>query len=82
MSRHGQADRFEIVNGPEDGMAFPVTRSPIAIGVDPGCNVQVRLDADVVRVHARAMAVAEGYRIRRTGPKPVWVDGKRAWALG
>ena len=70
-------DRFEIINGPEDGTECPIGRSPFDIGSDPGCAVAVRLDDGVKRFHARATTVAGGYRIRRVADAPVWVNGKK-----
>lgn len=77
MQREGESDRFEIVNGPEDGTEFPITRTPQDIGADTHCSVFVRLDPDVRRVHARITVVAEGYRVRKVGNGAVWVDGRR-----
>lgn len=74
----GEPDRFEVVNGPEDGTAFHITRTPFDIGADPGCAVSLRLDPDLRRVHARVTVVAEGYRVRRLGNAGVWVNGRRA----
>jgi hypothetical protein len=74
-------DCFIIVNGPEDGTEFPVARTPLYIGRDPGSAVNVRLDSDVDPQHALATAVSGGYRIRATGPKPVVVNGKRIGRL-
>lgn len=71
-------DRFETINGPEDGTEFAVTRAPFDIGGDPGCAVNARLDDDVKRYHARAAVVAKGYRIRSLAGAPIYVNGKRA----
>jgi len=70
-------DRFEIINGPEDGTECPIGRSPFDIGSDPGCAVAIRLDDSVKRFHARATTVAGGYRIRSIADGPVWVNNKR-----
>lgn len=78
MHQEGESDRFEIVNGPEDGTEFPVVRTPQDIGAATHCGIFVRLDPDVRTVHARITVVAEGYRVRRLGNGPVWVDGRRA----
>ncbi len=72
------ADRFEIINGPEDGTEFPLTRSPFELGADPGCAVHSRLDEDVKLYHARASVVSKGYCIRSLAGAQVWVNGKRA----
>ena len=78
MQHEGESDRFEIVNGPEDGTEFPLSRTPVDVGADTHCAVFVRLDPDVRPVHARITVVAEGYRVRRLGNGAVWVDGRRA----
>lgn len=74
----GEPDRLEVVNGPEDGTVFPLTRTPFDIGSDPGCNVSLRLEPELRRIHARVTVVAEGYRIRKLGNGPVWVDNRKA----
>lgn len=71
-------DQFEVVNGPEDGTAFPITRTPVDIGSDPGCAVFLRFDKNVKAFHARVTVVSEGYRIRRKSNAPILVNGKRA----
>lgn len=71
-------DRFEIINGPEDGTEFALTRAPFDIGSDPGCTVSARLDEEVNSYHARAAAAGKGYRIRSLAGYPVWVNGRRA----
>lgn len=76
--REGVPDRFEVVNGPEDGTEFPIMRTPVDIGSDAGCGIFLRLDPEVRHVHARVTVVAEGYRIRRVGNNGVWVNGRRA----
>lgn len=76
--REGEPDRFEVVNGPEDGTEFPITRTPLDIGSDPGCGVFLRVDPEIRRIHARVTVVAEGYRIRRLGPGTVLVNGRKA----
>ncbi len=80
-SAGGYPDTFEIVNGPEDGTEFPVTRTPVDIGADPGCGVLIQCDRNVQRFHARVTVVSEGYRIRRLHGGPIYVDGRRAGAL-
>ena len=78
MSAQSAPDRLEVVNGPEDGTEFPIARAPFDIGADPGCAVSLRLDRNVRHYHARATVVSDGYRIRRLGPGPVYVNGRRA----
>jgi len=77
MSAIYHADYFEIINGPEDGTAFPVSRSPAKLGREASCILQPRFDQEIELVHARVSAVSGGYRIRAAGPSPLWVDGKR-----
>lgn len=72
------ADRIEIINGPEDGTEFIITRAPFDIGGDPGCVVNARLDEEVKLYHARASVVSKGYCVRSLAGAPVWVNGKRA----
>lgn len=78
MTVTGQPDCFHVVNGPEDGMRFPIVRAPLHIGSDPTCPVHLSLDRDVRGHHALVTVVSEGYRVRRVGAAPVYVDGKRA----
>ena len=70
-----------IVNGPEDGTEFPIVRGPVRIGSDASSAVVIRLDPSVRQHHALATVVSDGYRIRRTGGAPVYVDDKRAGML-
>lgn len=78
MREPGQPDAFEVVNGPEDGAAFPLVRAPLHIGSDPLNAVHISLDDAVVANHALVTAVSDGYRVRRTGRAPVSVDGRSA----
>jgi hypothetical protein len=77
----GQADSFVIINGPEDGTEFPIVRAPFHIGSDATCPVQVRLDMDVDGVHALITVVSDGYRVRKTARKPVFVNDKHTGSL-
>lgn len=70
-------DIFEVVNGPEDGAQFMITRTPMDIGSDPGCGVFLRHDRNIKRFHARVTVVSEGYRIRRQQGRHVWINGRR-----
>lgn len=81
MRAPGQADCFVIINGPEDGTEYPVVRAPFYIGSDSTCPVQVRLDMDVDEHHALVTVVSDGYRVRKTARKPVFVDDKHAGGL-
>jgi len=81
MPREGHPDHFEVVNGPEDGTQFPVTRTPLDIGSDAGCAVHLQFDRNVKRFQARVTVVSDGYRIRRKMSAPTYVDGKRVGAV-
>lgn len=81
MSMHLQGDRLEIVNGPEDGIAFSLTGAAADIGCDPACAVVIRFDRGVAPRHARAMVAADGYRIRRRAGGLVHVNGRRAGVI-
>jgi len=76
--RQSYADQFEVLNGPEDGAAFAITRVSFHIGSDPSCVVPIRMDGSVHRFNALVTAVSDGYRVRRLGGAPVFADGKRA----
>ncbi len=77
----GRPDTFVIVNGPEDGAAFPISQNRFDIGQDPDCYVTLRLDASVQPRHAEISAVSEGYRFRSVGRAPVFVRDKKAGLL-
>lgn len=78
---HGYADGLAVINGPEDGAEFALTRSPITIGQAADCAVVVRLDNTIQDHHATASAVAGGYRIRFLTGAPVYVGGKRTGSV-
>ncbi len=77
MNLLGRADQFEVLNGPEDGSRFPVTRTPLDVGADPRCAIHLRLDKGIKKEHARVTVVSDGYRVRSTGNGTVRVNGKR-----
>ena len=77
----GQPDTFVIVNGPEDGTAFPITQKRFHIGQEPGSHVTVRLDRSVQPFHADVSVVSDGYRFRAAGAAPVFVQNKKAGLL-
>lgn len=70
-------DRFEVINGPEDGAEYPLTRVKMDLGSAQECAVQLRLDPKVRPRHALVSVVSGGYRIRRVEGTPVYVNGKR-----
>lgn len=72
------ADHFQVLNGPEDGAQFAITRASFQIGSDPSCVVPIRMDSGVHRFNALVTAVSDGYRIRRLNGASVFADGKRA----
>ncbi len=81
MNLRGYPDHLIVLNGPEDGVEFPLTRSPLEIGADATCGVHLRLDTRVRHFHARLTAVSDGYRIRANqGPAP-HVEGKRVGSI-
>ena len=74
-------DILEVVNGPEDGTEFPISRAPVIVGMDLGCEVNIRLDEDIERFHARLTAVSDGYRVRKIRGGRLCVNGKRVGVL-
>ncbi|MBI4558426.1 MAG: hypothetical protein HY706_12665 [Candidatus Hydrogenedentes bacterium] len=78
MRTAGYADCFIVVNGPEDGTEHPIVRTPLYLGQDSTCAVQIRLDTSIQGLSALVTAVSEGYRVRRMDMTPIFVDGKRA----
>jgi hypothetical protein len=70
-------DRLEVINGPEDGIDFPLARSPLDLGSAPSCAVQLRLDNRIRPHQVRISAVADGYRVRRMEPGVVRAAGRR-----
>ncbi|MBN2309989.1 MAG: hypothetical protein JXR94_13525 [Candidatus Hydrogenedentes bacterium] len=82
MTRYaGRPDSLHVVNGPEDGLQFALTRAPAHVGSQPGCAVHLTLDAGVCPRHALLTVVSDGYRVRRIDAAPVYVDGKRVGML-
>lgn len=70
-------DTFTVTKGPEDGARFVLTESPVLIGRDSQCVVNLQLDVTVQPQHARATPDNGAYRIRRLTAAPVHVNGKR-----
>jgi hypothetical protein len=70
-------DMLEVINGPEDGTEFPISRAPVIVGMDTGCDVNVRLDETIEDAHARLTAVSDGYRVRKINGGRLGVNGKR-----
>jgi hypothetical protein len=81
MSAEDHVDRFQVVNGPEDGTDFHIARTPADLGSDPGCAVYLRLDQDVRRFHARITVAPDGYRIRSKSNAGVRVNGRKTGSL-
>jgi len=71
-------DMLEVLNGPEDGTEFPISRAPVIVGMDLDCDVNVRLDESIEPLHARLTAVPDGYRVRKIRGGRLLVGGKRA----
>lgn len=70
-------DVLEVVNGPEDGTEFALTRPNFKIGTDSSCVVNLRLDPRVEAANAHVTVVSQGYRVRSLGGAPITADGKR-----
>ncbi len=76
-------DVFEIVDGPEDGVSFPVMRTPVMVGASVDCGIFINFDKKVLPDHARVTVVSGGYRIRSVSGEPVYINEKRSgmvWA--
>ncbi len=71
------ADHFQVLNGPEDGAEYAITRPTFHVGTDASCVVAIRLDGSIHRFSALLTAVPDGYRVRRIGSAAVAVNGKR-----
>lgn len=69
-------DTLTVTKGPEDGVSFSLTSSPLALGRDPTCEVGLRLDITVQPFHARVSLAKGGYRVRRLTGAPVYVEGR------
>ncbi len=78
MKAAGLHDTLTVINGPEDGTEFSLTQAEFIIGSDAACAVNPRLDTAIEANHARASAVADGYRVRSLGSRPIYVNGKAA----
>tara|TARA_R110001592_G_scaffold138144_2_gene356734 strand:- start:615 stop:1202 length:588 start_codon:yes stop_codon:yes gene_type:complete len=74
-------DMLEVINGPEDGTEFPISRAPVIVGMDLGCDVNIRLDEAIELFHARLTVVSDGYRVRKIRGGRLSVNGKRAGVL-
>ena len=81
MKNAGHPDYLVVVNGPEDGAEFPIARSPVYIGRDPQCAINLRLDNAIEPYHARITVVSDGYRVRSIGSAPVFVGKARVGIL-
>jgi hypothetical protein len=71
-------DYFEVVDGPEDGVEYPITRTPVDIGSNPDCGIFMNFDRAVSPHHARVTVVSGGYRVRSMARPSVMVDGKHS----
>ncbi len=78
MRPAGFPDRLTVINGPEDGVEFPINRSPFNVGQDGQCAVCLQLDSAVTSVHAKLSASGDGYEVRSVNGGAVYVDGKKA----
>ena len=77
MSQSRILDTFVVVNGPEDGAEFTVSRSPVHVGSDSNSHIVLRLDNGVELEHCKLSAENGGYRVRGVGKGRSYVDGKR-----
>lgn len=77
MKEPGVPDSLTVINGPEDGAEFSLLRAPLAVGQDPSCVVQIRLDRLVQPIHAQVSTVPDGYRVRCSTGSPAFVNGRR-----
>lgn len=77
MNAVASHDTLTIVNGPEDGTEFPLTQRSFMLGSDSECAVNVRLDGNVLPLHGRLVAVADGYRVRSTHGGRILANGRR-----
>ena len=83
MNTTPDTDSLTIINGPEDGVVFPIHRTPFNIGTSGDCAVFLNFDQNVMRVHALATVVSGGYRVRSISGAPVFINEKRSgmvWA--
>lgn len=74
-------DTLTVTKGPEDGSEYALTTSPVEVGTDPSCVVQIQFDVTVRPVHARLTAAKGGYRVRSAEGAPVHVNGRRAGTM-
>ncbi len=77
MTQSRVLDTFVVINGPEDGAEFTVSRSPIDVGSDGSANIVLRLDDGVELKHCHLNAENGGYRVRGMGKGRAYVNGKR-----
>jgi hypothetical protein len=78
MKLAGLPDTLMIINGPQDGLEYPITERMLAVGSEMGAGIQVTLDSAVALRHASVAPVGNGYRVRSLCNKLVSVGGKNA----
>ena len=78
MKLAGLPDTLMIINGPQDGIEYPMTERTLAVGSESGTGIQVTLDSAVALRHAAVTPVGNGYRIRSLCNRLVSVGGKKA----
>lgn len=71
-------DTLTVSSGPEDGMKFNITSTPVLVGRSPDCLINLQLDVTIQPEHAAIELGNGGYRVRRLTGAPVLVDGRRA----
>jgi hypothetical protein len=78
MTERAFFDTLTVSKGPEDGVQFPITSTPVLVGRDPACLVNLQFDVTIQPEHARIALGRGGYRVRRVTGAPVHVDGAGA----
>jgi hypothetical protein len=78
MKLAGLPDTLMIINGPQDGIEFPITARTLAVGSEVGSGIQISLDSSVALHHAAVTPVGNGYRVRGLCNRIVSVGGKKA----
>jgi len=81
MKLAGLPDTLTVINGPQDGIDYPLTERIIAIGSEAGTGIQVSLDSLIQPRHAAVTPVGNGYRVRGLCNRIVTVGGKKAGRL-
>lgn len=81
MTAQGYADLLVVADGPEDGVEFPVIRTPFYIGHEPACDAELKLDGAVKNTHVRLTQARRGYRVRAVKGAKVQVNRRNVGVL-